>query len=196
MSRQAVREALKVLAAKGLVSSRRRAGTCVLPRSAWNLLDPDVLAWHPVSRLSPGFLRDLIELRHLVEPAAAGLAAARGDRDRIAAIGTALDVMRRSVDDPEAFARADTGFHVAAFAASGNALIDRLSTILRPLLNASFAFQEMARPDNANTVRLHAVVYEAIVAGDAQAARREMETILSIATTEVERAIDVVRVSA
>ena len=189
VSRQAVREALKVLAAKGLVTSRRRAGTCVTPRSSWNLLDPDVLAWHPVSRLPPELLRDLVELRHLIEPVAAELAAARGKREQIAVIGAALDAMHRSVGDPEAFNRADAEFHSAIFTASGNTLIDRLSTILRPLLNTSFAVQERTRGDTAETVPRHDAVFKAIIAGDASSARREMETMLSIAATEVEKAI-------
>jgi DNA-binding FadR family transcriptional regulator len=77
VSRQAIREALKVLAAKGLVASRRRTGTHVLPRSSWNLLDPDVLAWHPPERVPRDLLKDLIELRFLIEPAAAEAAASR-----------------------------------------------------------------------------------------------------------------------
>ena len=82
VSRQAVREALKVLAAKGLVTSRRRAGTFVVPRANWNLLDPDVIAWHPPEKFSPAFLRDIIELRRLIEPAAAAFAAERGEPNR------------------------------------------------------------------------------------------------------------------
>ena len=87
VSRQAVREALKVLAAKGLVQSRRRTGTRILPRASWNLLDPDVLAWHPPANFGPRLLADLGELRRLIEPAAAEFAATRGDRAVVAAIG-------------------------------------------------------------------------------------------------------------
>jgi DNA-binding FadR family transcriptional regulator len=131
----------------------------------------------------------LVELRHLIEPAAAGLAAARGGREKIASIGAALDAMRRSVDDLEAFNRADAEFHVAVFVASNNVLIDRLSTIMRPLLDVTFALQVSARAGNADIVDMHAAVYEAIVAGDVASARQGMERILSMATVEVEQAI-------
>src|SRR5207244_4849669 len=82
VSRQAIREALKVLAAKGLVASRRRAGTRVRARAFWNLLDPNVLAWHPAGNVDPTFLNDLVELRQLIEPAAAELAARRREPGR------------------------------------------------------------------------------------------------------------------
>jgi GntR family galactonate operon transcriptional repressor len=189
VSRQAVREALKVLAAKGLVQSRRRTGTLVLPRSAWNLLDPDVLAWHPPSRITPKFLADLVELRRVIEPAAAEFAAIHGDSAQIAAIGAALDAMRRSVDDVDAFHRADAEFHVAIFAASGNDLIDRLSTILRPLLDTSFPLQARSRVDFLGVVALHVTVYDAIVASKPVKARKGMQKILALASIELGRAV-------
>jgi GntR family transcriptional regulator, galactonate operon transcriptional repressor len=145
VSRQAVREALKVLAAKGLVASRRRTGTSVLPRSSWNLLDPDVLAWHPPERVPPDFLKDLVELRRLIEPAAAERAATRATAEEIAALGTALDAMRATVDDRAAFIEADVEFHALVSAASGNVLFDRLSAMYAPLLGASFALQGRIR---------------------------------------------------
>ena len=94
-----MREALKVLAAKGLVASRRRTGTSVLPRASWNLLDPDVLAWHTPESIRKEFLDDLIELRRVIEPAAAALAARRVDPERLGRIKAALDGMRDNVDD-------------------------------------------------------------------------------------------------
>ena len=112
-SRQAVREALKVLAAKGLVCSRRRAGTRVQPRTNWHLLDPDVVAWFPPDGVPIDFLRDLFDLRRAIEPVASFRAAERGDRDAIAEIGAALARMI-AVDKPsDAFFEADASFHGA-----------------------------------------------------------------------------------
>jgi DNA-binding FadR family transcriptional regulator len=184
VSRQAVREALKVLAAKGLVVSRRRTGTCVLPRSSWNLLDPDVLAWHPPQKLATRLLTDLEELRRLIEPAAASFAATRGNDAAIAAIGAALEEMRDAASAPEAFRRADAGFHVAIFAASGNEFIGRLSDILGPLLQASFRLQhEVAGADiGESVVLLHEAIYQAIVVRDGDAARQRMENLLEVAS--------------
>lgn len=122
--RQAVREALKVLGAKGMILARRRAGTFVRPRSSWNLLDPDVLAWHPPHALPERVLRDLVELRRLIEPSAAALAAERASSEDMERIEAALVRMREGLDEPQNFYRADIEFHMAIFAASGNSLVD------------------------------------------------------------------------
>ena len=187
VSRQAVREALKVLAAKGLVVSRRRTGTRVMPRTNWNLLDPDILAWYPADKFPPQLLADLVEVRRLIEPAAAEYAAMRGDKARIAAIGEAVAEMRRTVADGPAFREADAGFHIAVFAASGNEIIERLGDTIGPMLRASFLVQDQARGMQlaAAVIPAHESIYEAIGAGNASAARREMEVLLSRASREV-----------
>src|SRR5437867_4809520 len=89
-SRTVVREAIKVLAAKGLVESRPKTGTRVRPRESWNLLDPDVLAWLQDGAVSEDLLRKLTEVRRIIEPAAAELAAARADGRDLAALEQAL----------------------------------------------------------------------------------------------------------
>jgi DNA-binding FadR family transcriptional regulator len=185
VSRQAVREALKVLAAKGLVTSRRRTGTTVMPRSSWNLLDPDVLAWHPSDRIVPEFMADLVELRRLIEPAAAAFAAKRADPERLARIKTALDQMRAAMGNVEAFFAADTEFHAALFSASGNSLIDRLSTIIRPVLEMSFLLQATTNPSFHLAIEQHGAVYDAIARHDAETAHRGMEEILTIAHGQI-----------
>jgi DNA-binding FadR family transcriptional regulator len=81
ISRTAIREALKVLAAKGMVDSRPKRGTMVRPRSEWKLLDPDLIAWRHEGDPRPAFLQDLSEVRFIVEPTAARLAAERRDED-------------------------------------------------------------------------------------------------------------------
>src|SRR5205809_5241457 len=85
-SRTVVREAVKVLAAKGLVESRPKTGTRVRPRDAWNLLDPDVLAWQREGASPAQFLRKLTEVRRIVEPAAAELAAERASSRELAGV--------------------------------------------------------------------------------------------------------------
>src|SRR5437762_11044795 len=95
-SRTVQREAIKVLAAKGLVESRPKTGTRVRPREAWNLLDTDVLAWQQAGAGSPTLLRALTEVRRFVEPAAAELAAMRADARDLAALAQALEEMGRT----------------------------------------------------------------------------------------------------
>lgn len=185
VSRQAVREALKVLTAKGLVNSKRRAGTHVMSRATWNLLDPDVLAWHEPHALTPEFLNDLVEIRRLIEPAAAAFAAERGNPACIARIGAALDEMREAIGDRDRFFAADVEFHLAIFSASGNTLIDRLSTILGPLLDASFRLQSGAVASPLDFVAVHEAVYDAIMSADVERARRSMERLLMGVTEHI-----------
>lgn len=184
VSRHAIREALKVLAAKGLVASRRRAGTRVVPRSGWNLLDPDVLAWHSPCEFRRWYYADVSELRQLIEPAAAALAALRADHALIERIGVALAAMRAATGDLDLWCGADAAFHVAVLTASRNSLIARLGALIEPLLKPSFRLQGIgARLDVA--VEYHAVVYRAIVNGDAVLARKSIQEIIEAAATEV-----------
>jgi len=184
VSRQAVREGLKVLAAKGLVGSRRRAGTYVLPRSDWNLLDPDVLAWHTPSELDPAFIKDLIELRRVIEPAAVEMAAARADAAGIEGIASALRRMQEGAGDIAAFSTADAEFHMAIFAASGNALIERLSHILGPLLAISIQAQGRFGMELPASIAMHAEIHQAIVAHDVTRAKAALDGVLNQATDE------------
>src|ERR687887_1744910 len=96
VSRTVVREAIKVLAAKGLVESRPKTGTRVRRREDWNLLDPDVLAWLQDDDVSEEMLRKLTEVRRIIEPAAAELAAARAGAREIAAMQNAFVQMEMS----------------------------------------------------------------------------------------------------
>ena len=83
VSRTIVREAIKVLADKGMVEVRRRLGTRATPRSAWNQLDADILGWRADLGPDAGFLRDLCEVRLAIEPTAAGFAAVRASRTKL-----------------------------------------------------------------------------------------------------------------
>ena len=203
-SRQAVREGLKVLGAKGLVASRRRAGTHVLPRASWNLLDPDVIAWYPPGGMPPELLEDLIALRQAIEPAAAVNAAGRGSAEAIAAIGAALEAMRSAEKPSEAFFAADAEFHDAIFSASGNTLFDRLSTIIIPLMRTSFELHfrgvetALATLDQISaavetSIDRHAAVHQAILDRDPARARQATDALLAQVSTEVAHATRTVR---
>jgi len=186
-SRQTVREAIKVLTAKGMVYARKRAGTFVQPRSSWDLLDPDVLGWHPAGALPHDVLADFVEMRRLIEPAAARFAAARGTDAEIARIGEALEGMHVSVSDSDHFYEADIEFHMAIFAASHNGVIGRMSAILRPLLEASFRLQREANERRGlhGGYDVHKSVYVAISARKPDEAVSAMERLLDRALTEI-----------
>jgi len=126
-SRTVLREVIKVLAAKGLVESRPKTGTRVRPRHAWNLLDPDVLAWQGDGAAPAAFLRQLTEVRLIVEPAAAELAAQRAGPTDIQTLENALHDMEAALGGPSedhaAFDQADMRFHLAIVRACGNDLL-------------------------------------------------------------------------
>ncbi|PYR54549.1 MAG: hypothetical protein DMF91_26490, partial [Acidobacteria bacterium] len=142
-SRTVVREAVKVLAAKGLVESRPKTGTRVRPRDAWNLLDPDVLAWQQDGAVDDALLRKLTEVRRIIEPAAAELAAARADAQDVAALEDAFQQMEhtaqaRAGTDFESFVQADMKFHLVILQACRNDLLEQMSRVVYSALLVSF----------------------------------------------------------
>src|SRR5947209_723202 len=133
VSRTVVREATKVLAAKGLVESRSKRGTVVLPRSQWRLLDPDVLAWLTEDGLDPEFLRSMFEVRLIIEPAAARLAAERATPDELAALEAAFEAMAAAADEA-AYLEADVRYHAMLVAATHNDHLVQLVAAFGPAL--------------------------------------------------------------
>ena len=119
----------------------------------------------------------------MIEPAAAAFAAERGEPEQVARIAGALSAMAQT--EGKAFSLADAQFHTAIFEASGNELIERLSSILGPLLAASFATQPPVQVSPAPIVAIHQAVYDAIVARDPSRAREAMEQVLVEAATTV-----------
>jgi GntR family transcriptional regulator, galactonate operon transcriptional repressor len=186
-SRTALREAIKVLAAKGLVESRQKLGMRVRPERAWNLLDPDVLAWQAASGPSPELTAHLVELRRMIEPAAARLAATRRSAEQLQALESALADMTAAVDDPLAYYRADLDFHRAVFAASGNPFVDRLGAIVSAVLEVSFRLQRRSLIPMAVGLAMHERVLAAVRAHDADAAERAMDEIIEEARIELEQ---------
>jgi DNA-binding FadR family transcriptional regulator len=145
VSRSAYREAVQVLTAKGLVESRPKAGTRVLPRTRWNLLDPDVLAWAFAGEPDIQFVRDLFELRAIVEPAAARLAAQRRDKDDLRIMKDALAAMRRHTLATELGRAADRDFHNAILNATRNDALQVLSASIGSAVNWTTQYKQRAR---------------------------------------------------
>ena len=181
VSRTAYREALRILAAKGLVNSRPRVGTRVSALEQWHLLDPDVLAWAFSGEPEPEVLHGLFELRTIVEPAAAALAAVRRDQ-------THLDTMRRAVDamalhslNVEQGRLADKEFHAALLRATANPYIVSLTNGVTAAVNALTEFKQRIAPLKRDPVPDHMRVYDAIAAKDAEGARAAMTELIRLA---------------
>ena len=188
-SRTSVREAVKVLSAKGLLETRQKRGTLVRSRADWNLLDPDVLAWAVAGGPDPALTHELTELRRLIEPGAVSLAAARHDETQLAAIQAALAAMRAGLGDAPAYYLADLAFHRALFAATGNPFVDRLGAIVGAVLAVSFALQRRSLIPMETGLVLHEAVYERVAARDVAGAERAMLDIIESAKVELDRSI-------
>jgi DNA-binding FadR family transcriptional regulator len=189
VSRSAYREAIQVLAAKGLVESRPKAGTRVLPRDRWNLLDPDVLAWAFAGEPDIGYVRSLFELRAIVEPAAAGLAAQRRDRDDLKVIKDALAAMRRHTLATEAGRAADRDFHNAILRATHNDALVVLSASIGAAVNWTTQFKQRLRALPRNPIPDHVRVYDAIAAKDEAGAREAMRVLVELALDDTSSAM-------
>lgn len=177
-SRPVVREAVKMLTAKGLLRARQRAGTVVQPEDSWNLLDPDVLRWLLEREFSIDLLIDFTEMRMAIEPRAAGLAANGATEPQRAAIVKAIDRMfaaEQGDDDP---LEADIAFHRAVIEASNNRFMRQFTDLSEATLRFSIrrtnAYAGVSRASAID----HRRVADAIVAGDAPGASSLMRDLI------------------
>ena len=189
VSRSAYREAVQALTAKGLVESRPKAGTRILPRNRWNLLDPDVLAWAFAGEPDVDFVRNLFELRAIVEPAAARLAAERRDRNDLKIMKDALAAMRRHTLATEAGRAADRDFHNAILQATRNDALLVLNASIGAAVSWTTQFKQRGRALPRNPMPDHVRVYEAIAAGDADAASDAMGILIDLALKDTRSAM-------
>lgn len=189
VSRTAYREALKYLSAKGLIEARPKSGTRVAPRSAWNMLDPDILRWSLASKPDENFITELFELRRIIEPQAARLASLWRSEEDLARIEHALTGMKTAPAYTEANMRFDLAFHEAIFDAAGNAPLNCLKTVISTTLVWGMRLQRGSDPAFF-TVALadHARVFEAIRDRDADQAAAMTTVLVTIARTDVLRA--------
>lgn len=186
VSRTSVREAVKVLSAKGLVEARRRVGVRVLPRADWRLLDPVVLSWHPAIQDDRELIDGLVEARRIIEPAAAELAARRANGADLAAIESAFGAMRSAIPhDPLGVCQADLAFHRALIGASHNLVLRGLIGMLEAALKASFLVTGPLMEAQSRALSAHFVVLEAVRMRDTAGARAAMNRLLDIAADDL-----------
>jgi DNA-binding FadR family transcriptional regulator len=180
VSRTVLREALKTLAAKGLIVARARIGTRVRDRSAWNLFDADVLIWHAADGFEPEFLMQLTEMRLALEPEAAALAAERRTPEHLEQIQRWADAMGEPGITADAFVHADLNFHLAVGAATENPLMHSISTLIEVALVAVLTVSQPVRDPVrlAKSVADHGAVATAIARRDAEGARRAMRAVI------------------
>ncbi len=191
VSRTVLRESMKVLADKGMVHMKPRAGTRARPRSEWRLLDPDILAWHAELYTDATFLRDLCEVRLAIEPTAAGFAAVRATPGELAAIEQCL----RERDTRSAGATADEiidldlRFHTAVVAASHNPLLRQLSDTIRQPFRVALSITSRFPATVELGLEAHHSLLAALRKHDPIASRRAAEEAVGLAMLAVEKAI-------
>ncbi|MDP9423581.1 MAG: FadR family transcriptional regulator [Pseudomonadota bacterium] len=181
VSRTAYREAIRILAAKGLVEARPKTGTRVNPREKWHLLDPDVLSWIFMNEPDEHLLHSLFELRRVVEPAAAQLAAERRTQAHIESLHAAVEAMAEHTLATDAGRQADQDFHATLLDASGNPFLVSLSRGVGAAVAWTTIFKQRIGPLQRDPVPDHRRVYEAIAAGDSDAAHAAMTRLVDLA---------------
>ncbi len=163
VSRSALREAFKLLVAKRLIVSRQKVGTLVRPRADWNMLDPEVLAWHLHAAPTDAFVTGLFEVRKIIEPSAASLAAERRSAEALACIEGALADMFRFQGGAGDLTHADLRFHQAILDATGNLFLASFGAVIESSLRASFQLSwDTAYHTPEYSLRQHRGVAEAI----------------------------------
>ena len=188
VSRTAMREAIKMLAAKGLVVSRQRAGTRVQEAVSWNRLDPDVLEWMNAGEPDPDFVRGLIEARLAIEPAAARLAAIRATAQDLALIDAAYQSMCAApTSDLAACVQADFAYHSSILRASHNPVFAGLVSLIGQALKNSFRLTTSVTKNYVATLAAHGDVVEAIRLRQPDIASERMRALIDIASSDLIR---------
>ncbi|MET7853838.1 FadR/GntR family transcriptional regulator [Streptomyces avermitilis] len=193
VSLTALRESLKVLAAKGMVDARQRRGTFVRPRAEWNLLDADVLRWQfeggSTTESDQALLHNLAEVRAIIEPAAVRLAAQRRTDADLAALDGALEAMGEHDTDAAHAVESDLAFHRALLAATHNELLERMEMVIE----SGLAHRDRivhSSPHSEDPVPAHRAVLDAVREGDPRAAEAAMRALLDQAGRDLDRVGD------
>jgi GntR family transcriptional regulator, galactonate operon transcriptional repressor len=190
VSRTVVREAIKVLASKGLVETRPKVGTQVRLRRYWNLLDSDVLAWRYEVGPDEGFLEDLSEVREIIEPPVAALAAERATTDEVAEILAWCDQMEdAAAEDGNDYIDADMAFHTAILDACHNDLLAQLSDTITMVLRLSRRLTVSVPGSSRAAMPAHWAVAHAVRDHEPRAAECAMRELLRMTAADIERAL-------
>lgn len=189
VSRSAYREAVRILAAKGLVESRPRVGTRVTDMARWNLLDPEVLAWFFEAEPSRALVDGLFELRMIVEPAAAAFAAERRSPEQVEQMRDALRVMEHETLKTEAGQAADRDFHQLVLDATGNPPLASLASTIGAGVRWTTFYKSRKHKLPRDPMPEHWAVFDAIAAGDGEGARAAMQVLVANALAQTADAL-------
>jgi GntR family galactonate operon transcriptional repressor len=184
VSLTALREALKVLTAKGMVDARQKRGTYVQPRTSWNMLDADVMRWQTTASDDPNLFDELTEVRAIVEPAAANKAAGRATDEDLAALRDALQRMAAAGTDVDKMVAADLDFHRLLLGATHNEFLLQIGRVIAIGLVERDKLVHHADPSD-DPVPSHRGVYDAVVAKDPDAAEAAMLALMEKSSADL-----------
>ena len=190
VSRTVLREAVKVLEAKGLVDVGHGQGVKSRDRANWNHLDPDVLNWQCEFGADEEFLCNLSEVREILEPAAAALTAERGDDASIARVKARYLQMEEHVHDAAAYIQADMALHDEIIAACGNDILNRMAQSIGTALRTGRGVSIQVPGGWAGDLPFHSALVDAISRRDREAARAAAIVIIRNAATDIKRVLE------
>ncbi len=175
VSRGVVREAIKVLIQKGMVQARPKTGTLICPRTSWNLFDPDVLIWKYEAGKKLDFLKDIMEVRRIIEAEAAKFAAERAGMEEIHQIQAAYNDMTKilhgeNVFSDEEIILLDLKFHTLILEACGNELIAQIGHTMRQALLTARQSDRHDFESQKNSLPSHQAILQAIIEHKPEAA--------------------------
>jgi DNA-binding FadR family transcriptional regulator len=189
VSRTVIRESVKSLVAKGLVSTGPKVGTRVLAEEQWNWFDPDVILWKSKAGLTREFLRDLQDLRRVLEPAAVRMAAERATAHDLVEIETAYQGMCKAVEEGGDYVAYDLRFHQGLLRASHNRMIVQMSKVLSALLRTSFEISTSRKDGPKSSLPMHRAVLDAVIAHNPAKAEKTLLVLIAGANRDIEEVL-------
>ena len=189
VSRTVVREAVKSLVAKGLLITGPKLGTRVLSSDQWNWFDPDVVVWQTKAGLTREFLREVQELRRVIEPAAVRLAAERATAADLAGLEVAYAGMRDAIEHGGDYVHHDLGFHQGLLRACHNRMVVQMSKALGALLRTAFEISTSRLDGPASSLQMHRAVLDGVIARDGARAERAALKLIDSARDDIEHVL-------
>ncbi len=186
VSRTVIREAVKSLVAKGLLTTGPKVGTRVQAEEQWNWFDADVIVWQTKAGLSVDFLQDLQDLRRVVEPAAVRLAASRATAQDIADMEEAYAGMKRAIDFGGDYITPDLRFHQGLIRSSHNRMLVQMSRALGALLRTSFEISTTRKDGPSSSLPLHHAVLDAVIAREPARAEQAILVLIDGARKDID----------
>lgn len=180
ISRTTSREAVKILIAKGLISSRQRAGISILPFSSWNLFDPDVLRWITSARPKTEFLHDFSEFRLSIEPQAAYMSALNRSNEHLKDIEQSVNEILNAENCGTHAIEHDVKFHLGILKANNNVFFNYIANILEPAYRTCVASNITVNRDNRGRAMAadHLELFKLIKNREAEGARDAMAKMM------------------